>query len=69
MKIGEISGWIEVEMSFVEDADIHDNKKPKPCPIRPENDFNIELIQLHIARIVSIVEDLNELIGDRKSVV
>jgi len=60
---GEITGWVEVEMSFEEDPEIHSNSKPKPCPERPNSDFNVELIQLHIARIFCLLEDFNELIG------
>lgn len=60
--IGAISGWVEVEMSFEEDLEMHSNTKPKPCSSRPDNDFSMELIQIHIARIIALLEDLNELI-------
>ena len=39
---------------------MYSNPKPKPVPSRPINDFNVDLIQLHIARIFSLLEDLNE---------
>ena len=50
-------------MLFEEDPEIYSNTRPKPCASRPKDDFNIELIQLHIARIVSLIEDMNELIS------
>jgi len=36
---------------------------PRPCPPRPSDDFNMEIIQLHIARITAIVEDFQRLLG------
>ncbi len=49
-------------MKFEEDPDIYSNSKPKPCPSRPKNEFNVELIQLHIARIFALLEDINDFI-------
>ncbi len=50
-------------MHFEEDPETYSNLRPKPCASRPKDDFNMELIQLHIARILSFIEDFNELIG------
>ena len=56
--LGEISGWIEVEMCFKEDPYLFSNTNPKIYPDRPPDDFNVDLIQLHIARIGSLVEEV-----------
>ena len=34
---------------------------PKQCPVRPPDDFNLDLIQLHIARIRTFLESLAEI--------
>lgn len=54
---GEIRGWIEVEIFFQENVGLICGPDPKPCPPRPPPDFNVDLIQLHIARIGALVED------------
>lgn len=59
---GEISGWVEVDVTFQENPDLYSNSHPRPYPPRPAEDFNVELIQLHIARITSLVGDLNKLL-------
>jgi len=58
IRSGEISGWIEVEMCFKEDPYLFSNTNPKIYPDRPPDDFNVDLIQLHIARIGSLVEEV-----------
>ena len=55
--IGEISGWIEVDVTFQENPDLYSNSHPRPYPPRPAEDFDVELIQLHIARITSLIRD------------
>jgi len=62
-RAGEISGWVEVEICFEEDQYLYSNTRPKPCPSRPLDDFNMELIQLHIARIFSLIEGITELVN------
>ena len=56
---GEISGWIEVEMYMEENPDLFCST-PKPIPARPPDDFNTDIFQLHIARISSLIEDMNK---------
>lgn len=56
-RAGEISGWIDVDLSFEENKDLYSLSHPKPCPVRPADDFNVELIQLHVARMTAIFED------------
>lgn len=60
-RAGEICGWVEVEVGFDENPDLYSNHHPLPCPMRPDDDFNVDLIQLHIARITTLVEDLSKL--------
>lgn len=61
-RAGEICGWIEVEVGFDENPDLYSNQHPQPCPMRPEDEFNVDLIQLHVARITSLIEDVSKLI-------
>jgi len=58
IRSGEISGWIELEMCFKEDPYLYSNTNPKIHPDRPPDDFNVDLIQLHIARIGSLVQEV-----------
>lgn len=44
-------------MCFKEDPYLYSNTNPKIYPDRPPDDFNVDLIQLHIARIGSLVEE------------
>lgn len=60
-RAGEICGWVEVEVGFDENPGLYSNHHPQPCPMRPDDDFNVDLIQLHIARITTLVEDLSKL--------
>lgn len=59
----DISGWIHVNIK----TDIHPNiyalDQPQACPSRSTPDFNIELIQLHISRIGTILSDLKSFFG------
>lgn len=61
-RAGEICGWVEVEVGFDENPDLYSNYHPQPCPMRPDDEFNVDLIQLHIARITSLIEDLSKLL-------
>lgn len=63
-RAGEICGWVEVEIGFDENPDLYSNQRPQPCPSRPEDDFNIDLIQLHIARVTSLLEDLTDVLDN-----
>ena len=43
-------------MAIDEDLDLMYSQNPRISPSRTPDDFNIELIQLHIARIGSLIE-------------
>lgn len=60
--IGEITGWIDADVYFDEAPDLFSLSRPRPCPRRKADDFNVELIQVHIARIKSILEDLQDVL-------
>ena len=53
-------GWIEVDMCMIENPSLHSSHKPKICPPRPEEEFNVDLIQVHINRISAIITELKE---------
>uniref|UniRef100_A0A7S4W2P0 C2 domain-containing protein n=1 Tax=Ditylum brightwellii TaxID=49249 RepID=A0A7S4W2P0_9STRA len=61
-RAGEIMGWIEVDICLEEDLDLIYSSDPRQCAPRPVEDFNVELIQLHIARIGAIVDDISKVI-------
>jgi hypothetical protein len=49
---GEISGWIELDINFEEDSNgLFYSSNPRQCPPRGSEEFDIALINLHIARI------------------
>lgn len=48
-------------MNFEEEASLYSSVMPKQCPGRPPDDFNLDLIQLHIARIRIFFESLAEI--------
>uniref|UniRef100_A0A6U6GSS3 C2 domain-containing protein n=1 Tax=Odontella aurita TaxID=265563 RepID=A0A6U6GSS3_9STRA len=59
-RAGEIRGWVEVDLLFEEDVDLICDADPQVCPPRPPDDFNVDLIQIHIARIGALVEDVKK---------
>jgi len=46
-------------MCLDEDASLFSFSSPRPCPSRATDDFHVDLIQVHIARINSLVEDMS----------
>ena len=49
-------------IQFDEYQDLFALDKPRPCPSPSVPDFNVELTQLHIARIGAIVKDLKSFV-------
>jgi hypothetical protein len=61
---GEISGWIEIDVDFEEDTHgLFYSSDPRPCPPRATEEFDIAMIQLHIARITAVAEDIQKLVA------
>lgn len=61
---GEISGWIEVDVNFEEDTSgLFYSSNPRQCPPRGTEEFDIAMINLHIARIGAIVEDIQKIVS------
>ena len=59
---GEISGWIDLDVNFEED--LHGllySSHPRQCPSREKEEFDVAMINLHIARISAIIEDIQNL--------
>ena len=57
-KPGSISGWITVDVCIDEDRDGLYGPSPIPCPPRPPNNLDMELLQTHIGRISMIIADI-----------
>ena len=66
--VGEISGWVEVDMYFKERSDYFYSKLPQPILDRPASDFQIELTQLHFARLRKLISDVKELSNAYQSI-
>ena len=60
---GEISGWLELDVHLEEDRKLFYSLNPRQCPKRVDEEFDIALIQLHIARIGVIIEDIQKLVS------
>jgi len=60
---GEISGWLEVDVHLEEDRKLFYSSAPRQCPPRAEEEFDIALIQLHIARIGAIIEGIKKMVS------
>jgi len=59
---GEISGWIEFDMDITEDTKgLICGPNVRPISDRSPDDFRIDLVQLHIARIGALVADIKRL--------
>ena len=59
---GEISGWIEFDVNFEEDTSgLFYSSRPRHCPPRGTEEFDIAMVNLHIARIGAIIEDIQKL--------
>ena len=57
----ETSGWVEVDVRLDEDRSMFYSAAPRRCPPRDGEDFDVALIQLHIARIGRLLEDLKKM--------
>jgi hypothetical protein len=60
--IGEITGLVDIDLSLQENASLFSFTNPKGCPERPISDFHIDLIQIHIARIKALIDDIYALL-------
>ena len=59
---GDITGWVEFDVNFQEDLDgLLYSSEPRQCPPRGKEEFDIATINLHIARISAIIEDIQRL--------
>lgn len=62
---GEISGWIEFDVNFQEDTSgLFYSRNPRQCPPRATEEFDIAMINLHIARIGAIIEDVQKFVSN-----
>jgi hypothetical protein len=62
---GAISGWIELDLNFEEDSSgLFYSSNPRQCPPRATEEFDIALINLHIARISAVIEDVQKLVSN-----
>ena len=59
---GEITGWLEIDVHLEEDRQLFYSTNPRRIS-RPEEEFDINVIQLHIARITAIVESLKKVVS------
>jgi hypothetical protein len=58
-QVGSVSGWIEINVGIEEFYSRLYGSDPIECPNRPPADLNISNFSVHIARIKTIVGDLN----------
>ena len=60
---GEISGWLQADVEFEEDVvGLISGARPRSIPSQRGEDFSMELVQLHIARISAIISDVKKVI-------
>ncbi len=59
---GEISGWLEIDVHLEEDKQLFYSINPRRIG-RPEEEFDLNVIQLHIARITAIFEQFQTLVS------
>lgn len=64
-RAGEISGWMECDIELLENTKglICGNEIRGIAPNTTPDDFRIDLVQLHIARIKALIADIKKLIG------
>lgn len=60
---GEISGWLELDVYLKEDRSLFYSATPRRIPPKPDEEFDIALIQLHISRIGGILERVQEILS------
>ena len=54
--VGSISGWIKMRARLEEHTEKLFGQEPVECGPRPSEDFDIEIMQSHIARITALFE-------------
>jgi hypothetical protein len=59
---GEISGWLEIDVHLEEDRRLFYSSNPRRIS-RPIEEFDTNMIQLHIARISAIVESIQQILS------
>jgi hypothetical protein len=52
-----------LDLHLQEDRKLFYSLEPRRCPPKAEEEFDIALIQLHIARISALVEDIQKLVS------
>jgi hypothetical protein len=57
---GDIVGCLEVFVGLEEDIDSLYGKIPIECPPPPPDELNMNMFQLHLARIFSLIDDFNK---------
>ena len=60
---GEISGWLELDVHLEEDRQLFYALEPRRCPPKTDEEFDIALIQLHIARIGELIEGIKKFVS------
>lgn len=60
---GDIVGCLEVLAGLEEDIDSLYGKTPNECPPSPPDELNMNMFQLHLARIFSLIDDFNKVVG------
>jgi hypothetical protein len=53
-----VVGCLELLIGFEEDLQSLYGSRPYLCPPRPGDEFNMAMFQLHIARVLSLVDDM-----------
>jgi hypothetical protein len=61
---GAIVGCLEVLAGLEEDIDSLYGKTPNECPPRPPDELNMNMFQLHLARISSLIDDCNKAVEE-----
>lgn len=51
-----------MDLSLQENSSLFSFTNPSECPERPTTDFNLDLVQIHIARIKALIEDIYALL-------
>ena len=58
---GAITGFLEINVCVEEDLALLYSPCPRLAPRRPNREFSVELIQLHIGRLIALIEGKAEL--------
>jgi hypothetical protein len=57
-------GCLEVLAGLEEDIDSLYGKTPNECPPRPPDELNMNMFQLHLARISSLIDDCSKMVEE-----